>query len=210
MTTHAELMVRNANIAQLIKGGKHTLQEIGDAYGITRERVRQIGEKQGVTPRRSIKQEFYDSVAEAVDTENLSLEEAALRFNIAKGTVRVICNKANVKPRRDYRYEHPRIIAMAEAVMDGMSMNQAAKGKHSDAALLARYCQVHGIKSKKQARWRDMSSREALIRVLKPKGFTWDIITEVVSLTEGNEIRPSALINWTRTHAPDVIKQHNK
>lgn len=210
-TKNLAIVVRNKEVLARFAAGS-TLQEIGDEFGITRERVRQIVEKSGTKPRAVQKEELYELIAKAVEADNLSLSEAAARFNVENGVVSRACRMHDVAWRKDHLYDTPEIAAMAELVKDGMSMHQAASGDHRRESLLRRYCTANGIKSAHKARWRDMKPRKAMILAMRPK-HPWSELASAVGAMEGKPVGATALYNWATSHMrdhPEVFTKPDK
>ena len=48
-----DLKSRDAEIVGILRAGTHTLQEVGELYGVSKQRVRQIGDRANVKNRRN-------------------------------------------------------------------------------------------------------------------------------------------------------------
>ncbi len=192
---------RNYTIAELVEGGELTLDAIGKMYGLTRERVRQIGNKYGVVPRMQAHNRKHQAIARSIKRLNLTMVEAKATHGVHASTVATALRKFGGKVRKrgeiDFKYGTPEIVAMAEKVKQGMSIRQAAGTDHSVEALLARYCHSHGISSL-HGRWnvKSFEKRMEVIVSMRAERKGWDEIAEVVAKEEGRRIGPMSLYNW--------------
>ena len=106
---------RNQEIVLMFKSGTEvTLQQIGDKYGITRERVRQILRDNNVSGGDNMKSRMDEKNRRLLEKRAAIMEARALRQ--AHGTPRRYgmgcrcdeCRKANTDRCREYR--HKRLI----------------------------------------------------------------------------------------------------
>ncbi len=87
---------RNAEIAQRIANGE-TLKAVGESYGLTRERVRQIANRFGVTDRAyNVEADKRFKILSKLAEEGLSREEMAKRSGYSYGIVCASINSLGV------------------------------------------------------------------------------------------------------------------
>lgn len=111
-----EMVSRNAEMARRYVEGE-TLQSIGDDYGITRERVRQIVNKEGVffdeISDDLVKIRFLDSITDeehdalrAYQTGDLSMSEIADKRGLCANRLNKIKQTLGIETHHRFRY-HP-------------------------------------------------------------------------------------------------------
>lgn len=188
---------RDARMAAEYAAGD-TLQAIGDRYGVTRERVRQI-----VVPRTGIKRQkevmaANAEVAKKIALANLSRDEAVEAFG--KKVIH-ITQKHAVKFRKAKPvFETAEMAEMAELVKGGMSIYAASGKNRRNWQRLTRYCAAHKIKSQARSRWSDTSQRANIIDVVSKAGGTWAMALSAVNEIEGGSIGGTALYQWAYQH----------
>lgn len=184
-----------------------TLQAIGDSYGLTRERVRQIVAKTGAEPRFVTFGKRRAEIAAAVKAENLSSDEAAARYGIGRGAVLAICSAFGVVCRQDFLWNSPEIAALADLVRGGMSIHMAAGHVHKVERLIWQYCQRNGIVSR-YGRWHDRSPRVAMVQKMRAQGAGWEAIAAAVTELEGHHVGRAGLYMWVRNHLDKDVWKH--
>jgi predicted DNA-binding protein YlxM (UPF0122 family) len=94
-------MMRNHEIVRLYTKEKLTLQQIGAAFGITRERVRQILHKRGIPS--NIEQIPRDAAfvakARRLWREGFSVSEIARQLNVTKNVIAGVSHRHDFPPR---------------------------------------------------------------------------------------------------------------
>lgn len=180
MTDYTE---RNRQIvARHLNGDLHP--DIAWQWGISRERVRQIVRNAGEPPRRESQKLWWEHVADTVDRERLTTEEAAIRFGENQRTIRALLRKLGVRTRpAPTRMDSPEIARLAELVRAGASIRSVTRDRPEEAAL-GRYCARNGIAAL-HGKWRDRSARLAIIAETVATRGSWDDAAAKVSAVEG-------------------------
>lgn len=186
-----------------------TLESIGDSYGITRERVRQIVAKAGCKPRHALKREFRDQIIQTMQREWLTCGELASRFGVSAAVILKTAWEAGVKLPRRTREQEEELAALADRVRAGESFNGIAGGDHTVANRIKTYCDSIGVKSIARSRWADTSHRPAIILQGIADDLTWDQIAQKLSAVEGVRIHGYCLSNWAQKHV-DLPKRERK
>jgi hypothetical protein len=191
--------LRRTNIIALFEDGE-TLASIGEQFGITRERVRQIVRAAGMKPRLAQGKERRAAIATQMRDEAMTAKMAAERFGFDPADAHRIAHEFGFILTPEPRLiDEPRFAEMAEKVRGGMSIRNAAGSDHPTEAALARYCEEHGIKSV-HGRWRPRQERAALVRVMRASHRTWAQVAEAVSAVEGYITGPAAIHAWSQRH----------
>lgn len=81
-----ELRLRDEEVVHRFNRGE-TLEAIGRAYGITRERVRQITCRAGVKSRRSEKAEQMEAMRALLSQRQMTPEEASVALGVTRNTI---------------------------------------------------------------------------------------------------------------------------
>lgn len=150
-----DITERNKRIVAAVEEGR-TLQDIGDEYGITRERVRQIAARHGVRSdfweRREIETAAKVRCVRVAVSMGEDPYDACKRFDIHHGTVRIIDPSLVAK-----RATHPEVRTRAqrgvELVRRGVSIRRAASQVGICAQTLGRHVAKAGIESR-YGRWK--------------------------------------------------------
>lgn len=195
-----QIAERNREIVRLFRADK-TLESIGEKYGITRERVRQIVKRAGEKTRReqakSIRANIVDCAA-----NNVSVAEISTSMAIKKDAVYRTLRSAGVRANREVPgYLSDDIVARADLVRKGLSIRAASGGDRRIEAKLGRYCAIHNIETK-HGRWIERKERLELIATLRAAGVTWIEVAKAVSDLEGKPIKSQALYNWYIARIP--------
>lgn len=189
---------RNRNIVQRHLDGE-SLQDIGDCYGISQERVRQIVETSGAVSKRTQQQERALIVAGTAIRKNASLDDLDAIFpDIPRYLIRKYCKKHGVTLERMSQHERDEFERMANLVRRGVSIRKAAGCDRALGEKLRRYCQANGIKSKANTRWTDMNHRHRICREMvgRPVGD----IAAAVSKAEGKPASYKNVYQWMQRH----------
>lgn len=186
---------RNAAIVDMFDGGA-TLQEIGVKFDITRERVRQIVDRAGRTPRLETAKAQRLELFEQFRASGLSAKEFSETHNIAYANLKTLARDFNYTPPRAPRQiDDPKFAPLIEAVKTGRSIRSVAIEAGVVPQMLGRACQEAGVGSR-HGRWKDFSRRGQLISELYGKGKSWEEIAQAISLAEGSDVGWSAARNW--------------
>lgn len=154
--------MRQAEIVAYHDGGKRTLQECGDHFGVTRERVRQLLVRAGVDvrvfDRKAIERDRIVRAAEAAFADGESILVVAGRFEISTTTLAAWCRAAGVwvpgcgDRHRDKRERYRRMADLyaAGGVTIGEVAAQFGVSSNTVARALSR-CGVSDWRRQKQA-----------------------------------------------------------
>lgn len=178
---------------------------IAAAFGITRERVRQIVKANGRKPRTEMRRDEFEAIVEAVrNLPPMSSAEAVAALGFSYHIVWAAASEAGVKFRKRDSETTAMLAELAEKVKAGASFNSAAGGDHALAGLLKRYCDENGIKTSAPCRWTvDPGMRRRVIAEMRAEGHSWDKIAAAISSNEGvRKIGGASIHNWVRNNAP--------
>lgn len=190
----SNLSERNADILSRFSAGE-TLQAIGERYGLTRERVRQIIAKAGAKPRRQEHAEFMADLVADAKLRTMTRRQAVQMYGVS--LVNKLHNQYGIQwaPRQ---YD-PAVLAAAVQVAEGASISFACGGNRSLIARVARYCEKHGIVSR-HGRWLDRSNRAATVKAMRASGSSWSALAVTIAEFEGKPIGAVALQAWCQRH----------
>lgn len=191
---------RNLRILNRFERGD-TLADIGRDCGLTRERVRQIVASFGATPRHQRIAQRDASILAAIKADDLTAQEAADRFGRTKITAYLIGHHAGHVFRRDRLSDCDEIVALAEQVRAGASMQELTGGSPAIRGRLYAYCRRNGIRSM-HGRHRDFSTRAEIVRQARQSGMPWAQVADLVSDAEHKSIGVGALYNWAAANLP--------
>jgi len=164
---HQEKMAnRKQVIIALFNEGK-TLEEIGQLHSITRERVRQIVGKAGLTPRRetarSVDAQKVAALAAMVE-QGLTLNEIKEKSDLSPAYITKALKKHAIKYNKmgpaAYRKRHEIEVAI-EKVMSGETIRHACNAEHSLECLVADELKRRGLHSRHH-RWGGTSQYRAI------------------------------------------------
>lgn len=192
----SNLSERNADILSRFSAGE-TLQAIGERYGLTRERVRQIIAKAGAKPRRQEHAEFMADLVADAKLRNMTRRQAVQMYGASRANK--LANQHGIQwaPKQ---YD-PAVIAAAFEVAEGASISAACGGNRALVARVARYCEKHGIVSR-HGRWLDRSNRAATVKEMRARGASWSTLAVKIAELEGKPIGKVALLAWCQRHMP--------
>jgi DNA-binding CsgD family transcriptional regulator len=195
---------RNLEIKALFDEGK-TLQSIADIYGITRERVRQIVDRQGGTPRHVAiaerSAEIANSIAILADAGKTGMEIAAYLDKPYHTIVKAARWRGIKIPRRGIGHGREALLnEVAAKVADGMSIRQACNNDIPLSHLYERWAGRNGKPKGKHGRWVDRSERKDIIRKMHKEGAEWALITAAVAKIEGYKTSERGIINYAYNH----------
>lgn len=150
---HQRNIERQEKIVAFHDGGKRSMQEVGNHFGITRERVRQILIRAGVDVRahdqKAIERERIVREAEALFSQGASLRSAAQQLRIAERALADYCRRAGVSlERRNERWDRLRSRGAEMAALyaaGGMTQAQIAEKYGVAHTTVARACVMNGI-----------------------------------------------------------------
>lgn len=181
---------------------------IAAAFGITRERVRQIVKKHGGKPRTEMRRDEFQVIVEAVkNLPPMSSAEAVAALGLSPHVIWAAASDAGVKFLKRDSGTTAMLASLAEKVRSGASFNAAANGDHALGTLLQRYCNEAGIKSQAPCRWTvDPDMRRRVVAEMRAEGRTWKDIAGVVAQNEGvRKIRGVTVHVWCEKHAPELL-----
>lgn len=105
---------------------------IATAFGITRERVRQIVKANGRKPRSEMRRDEFQAVVDAVkNLPPMSSSEAVAALGFSPHVVWAAASEAGVKFLKRDSETTSMLATLAEKVKAGMSFNAAAGGDHA-------------------------------------------------------------------------------
>src|SRR5690606_22886101 len=135
------LSARNAAIVEMFDGGA-TLQEIGEKFGITRERVRQIVDRAGRTPRYQSAKAARRELFEQFRASGLSAKEFSETHDVAYASLKTLARYFDYTPPRAPRQiDDPKFAPLVEAVRAGRSIRSVAIAAGVEPQMLGRACQ---------------------------------------------------------------------
>jgi DNA-binding CsgD family transcriptional regulator/predicted transcriptional regulator len=195
---------RNLEIKALFDEGK-TLQSIADIYGITRERVRQIVERQGGTARHVAIAErsarIADSISRLADAGKTGMEIAADLDKPYQTIVRAARWRGIKIPRKGIgRGKEILLNEVAAKVADGMSIRQACNENRALASRYMEWAKVNGTAKGKHGRWIDRSERNSIIKKMHKESAKWADIAATVAKVEGYKTSERGIINYAYNH----------
>ena len=195
---------RDAAIAMWAEG--HTLQEVGNAFGVTRERIRQIVESSGAKRSFSIssrKRQLRFDEATKMLLNGSSVREIESRLGVSRNKLRGLRSILGMPVGRGAIQEHRKILwqSAIEAVAGGMSIRKAEDQYGIPRNRLSYLLRKIGIKSNAKSRWRDLSYRYDLIPQMLTQGATWDEIRHRCEEVEGVSYKGrQTFYNWAKKH----------
>lgn len=175
-----------------------SLREIGDHFGVTRERVRQVAKQMGLKPRIIALKERNRKVLAAARKSSDS--EVANKLGISKNIVALVRRK-NGMSWQDMRKE--RFKPAIQAVADGASIRQAASQFNMSPMTLSKYCDAAGVTTK-HGRWGALQHRSTIVPDLLARGASWEEILETLSRLEKREVHLQTLKAWLTTNMPNL------
>lgn len=198
---------RRAAILALYDAGE-TLEAIGDRFGVTRERVRQIVKKSGRKPRRRQAEECRERLAKRlVEMHGASAAEAANALGVSVESVRYLAKQEVVKFIHRNSDVEATLAALAERIKAGESIRHAAITGGVSSSTLQYYCRQHGISSPVPTRWTVSERRPEIIRSGREAGKTWAEIAADIASVEGTRgCVPGSIVNWAAKYCPDTLQ----
>lgn len=203
--TPSEIQSRNLEIHNLFNRG-HTLQSIGETYGLTRERVRQITNSMDLEPRRAthinrlntLKNRLL-ALAERYKNEIkvLSIQNVVDDLDVTEYIARKLFRETGLHIEFPHRFTKDQIYRVALKVKNGSSIAKASGGDRYLAILVGDYCKAHNIPVR-YSRWQDMSPRNELITTMRATDASWREIAEAVSIAENRKISGSAIYQYAK------------
>lgn len=182
-----------------------TLKEVGDRFGVTRERVRQVAQKAGVRSiqcRANVEEKNLE--IERLVSEGLSDEDIASQVDLSAAYVAAERVKLGFKPFKTARRE-AEMAPFVEMVRHGRSMTSVAREFGVSLGKLQTACGNAGVRSRARSRHSDLSGREVLVRSLRGSGMTWHDVGLEVLKAEGRVGWPQAIYTWAQRHCPDLV-----
>lgn len=205
-----QIKSRNDEIVTHFQAGE-TLEAIGAAYGITRERVRQITNKANQVPRSMQKQQRDEDILALLIGADLTVKEASEFTGLPIYSLHSLNKRFGypIEFKKDRLIDDPAIAEMAAKVADGMSIYEASGKDHRVAALVQDYCKEAGIVSV-HGRWHDRAKRKEIVLRMRKAGKEWPDVVVAVSEAEDKQIELESLVNWSKRHAPEVFKVRHR
>ncbi|TGV26356.1 sigma factor-like helix-turn-helix DNA-binding protein [Mesorhizobium sp. M4B.F.Ca.ET.143.01.1.1] len=178
-----------------------TLESIGEVYGITRERVRQIVKKFGGQSKRAMHHAALQKLADFLKEHPMTLSEAGQSLGLASSRLRDAASVGGVEFLKISLSRENELAPLAELVRQGQSINSIANGSRALAGRLRTYCNAKGIKSQAASRWSVSPLRAQVIGRLYAEGKSWAEISAAVAAVEGvRSFSGAAIYNWAALH----------
>jgi hypothetical protein len=190
-------MTRDQSICQRFDAGE-TLEAIGQDFGLTRERVRQIVSKSGRIPRRVSTREKHKRFVErvtALNDKGLTVKQIVAETGAQYAVVCAAVREGGGQSNRMSLEERIEMLRLAAKVANGVSVRSACNGDRARSAKLHRFCAAEGI-TNRRAKRSDYSARADLILALRRDGKTWAEVTASVSDAEGRSLCVGAVMAW--------------
>lgn len=197
---------RNEEICRRYVAGE-TQTELSKAYGLTRERVRQIIDRAGLVPERKRLSDFIAVVAGTVARKSMTVREAAAYFDTGHNNIYRYCRMHGVTPAARTQEELDELSALADEVKAGKSIRQAVKLDHAKGEKLRRFLRDNGIAAKGRSRHDDFSDRQKLIENWRNAGLSWSECTRKLVEYEHRPISETAVYAWSRRNLPHLFEQ---
>ena len=194
---------RNRRICDRYLAGEKQI-DLAVEFGITRERVRQIIEKAGLVSEKKRHEDFVSVVVGTIVRKNLTLADAAVLFKISRLNVYTYCRKNGVTPARMTDQDVAELDALADEVINGKSIRQAAGLNNSKAEKVRRHLIKNGIQARGRSRHDDFSERRRLLTEWRGEGLTWKECAERLAKHDGRAITPTGVAVWANKHLPEL------
>lgn len=175
-----------------------SLREIGDHFGVTRERVRQVAKDLGIKPRLAALRERNAMVLR--EAKGASDAAVAEKLGLTKNVVAMIRRKNGLSYQALRR---ARFKPAIQAVADGQSIRQAAARFSMSPMTLSKYCEAEGVLTS-HGRWGALQHRAKVVPDLLARGHSWDEILDTLSAIEKRDVHLQALKAWLNTNVPNL------
>lgn len=189
-----------------IAGEEHPA--IGADYGMSRERVRQIVRAQGGVPRRTQIAGRHERIAEYLEQNWVTAQEAAERLGVHHAVIRQVAHKRDIAiPRLDFATEMKWRFLVAR-VRAGASINSVAISAGECPATLQHHCDKAGVKSRASTRHSDHSHRPEMIRQLREQGLDWRDVGKEIARFENITLKNPAgtIYGWACNNVPELVQ----
>lgn len=186
----------------------HTLAEVANKYGVTRQRIHQIAARHGVESPFSTKA----TVRRRAEMREMILagepdDKIAQHFGLVPRTVMAMRRSLGLSRTEELRKTREPVIERAkQAVEAGMSVYAIARelGRHPQTLIY--HLDKLGVKSTAPSRWRDISYRFTLIPQMRAEGRSWREINARVSEIDGRVYRNKQIVYaWCKTNLPHLV-----
>ena len=91
-------------IFQLLRSGKYTLGEIGEQFGVSKERIRQIGQKAGIPNKKKKMEEKLKEIRDNIESlwkTDLSVREISEKYDCPERIIRNVIHEKNLPTRNE-------------------------------------------------------------------------------------------------------------
>lgn len=200
---HSGTAERNADIVCRFRAGE-TLQAIGDRYGVTRERVRQITIRYGAEARRVTQGRAAAARLEKIRAAlagGATARETGESLGINQANLWRIMNDAGIKPRWPtamQRSDDTILEGIAAQVRRGMSIKKACGGSRSLMERMRVKLRQMGVEST-HGKWVSPEHRRAIIEQGLAEHLPWKVIAHRISIKEGRECLIASAQMWARS-----------
>lgn len=204
--TGFEVSARTDDIMARWDAGE-TLKSIGDDYGITRERVRQIVMKAGGKSGRKRMDEAHAAIAALLSERPMTATEAMAEIGSSRAVVLGVAKKFGVKVEKRPAELTAHLKRLSDRVAAGESFRSAAGTDPVLASMLARYCRDNSIVSQAPTRWScNHEARRKIIAEGRAAGKAFSQMAVEIAAVEGvRTMSPIAIQNWVYRCAPDLL-----
>lgn len=195
---------RNREIADRFLAGEEQAA-LAREYGITRERVRQICNKQGCVTARKRQEDFMATVAGAAIRKGLTVQQTADMFGISRVSAYMYGKR--------YGFTFPTMTAEEAQELERLvilaatktSIRQAAGCDHALSEKIRRELKKRGLETKGRSRHDDFSHRKDLIARWRGQGKTWDECAALLTSHDGKKIGTNGVYGWAYRHMPELF-----
>lgn len=193
---------RNVEIAQLHEEG-FTLAAIGERFGLTRERVRQIASGMGCSPRLPQVKERSESAVKQIakmTRDGKPTSYIAEKLGVTEGYVRRTASVNGITlNRKTLANTRPKLFKrILSKIEQGMPVNKACGGDHNLGAVVCRHLRNSGW-TPKYSRHADYTTRHALVKAMWGRKSVEEI-TEAINAVEKKNISVMAVKAWMNSH----------
>ena len=131
---HDDLSERDLKIVEMRDKGKYKLREIAEVFGISRQRVLQICDREGCRKLRLITDDERKLIV-AMYNEGHGIIEVGRKFSRSPSTIRAICVAAGVRIRQRRRHSGAAINRRVQTERERQIVTLYSEGGHTQIEL---------------------------------------------------------------------------